>query len=79
MGTLDSSQLGGVVEYSMPVVFQGFDSDYPSSGQLLVTGAGGATVRLIAVDNVNVRIEIDADGVAPVDETIGTTWVAFTS
>jgi len=78
-GTLDSSQLGGVVDYSMPEMFRGFDSDYPSSGEMLATGAGGATVRLIVLDSVNIRIELDSDGMPPAEETIDTTWVAFTS
>jgi hypothetical protein len=78
-GTVDSSELGGVVEYSTPTTFRGFDNDYPSSGVLLVTGAGGSTIRLITVDNVNIVIEIDSDGTPPADETINTTWVAFTS
>jgi hypothetical protein len=78
-GTVDSSELGGVVEYSVPVVFRGFDSGFPSSGELLVTGAGGSTIRLIALDDVNIVIEIDSDGVAPADETIDTTWAEFTS
>lgn len=78
-GIVDSSELGGVVEYSVPVMFQGFDNDYPGSGELLVTGADGSTIRLIALDNVNIVIEIDSDGTAPADETINTTWAAFTS
>ena len=78
-GTIDSSELGGVVEYSVPVTFQGFDNDYPSSGEFLVTGAGGSTIRLVTVDNVNIIIEIDSDGVAPAEETINTTWAEFTS
>lgn len=78
-GIVDSSELGGVVEYSVPVTFQGFDNDHPSSGELLVTGAGGSTIRLITLDNVNIVIEIDSDGVAPADETINTTWAEFTS
>lgn len=78
-GTVDSSELGGVVEYSMPTMFRGFDSDYPSTGELLVTGAGGSTIRLITVDNVDIVIEIDSDDMPPADETINTTWAAFTS
>ena len=78
-GTADSSELGGVVDYSTPTMFQAFDNDYPNSGEMLVTGADGATVRLIVIDNVNIRIEFDSDGMAPPDETIDTTWDAFTS
>lgn len=78
-GTVDSSELGGVVGLSTPVMFEGFDNDYPSRGELLVTGEGGSTVRLITIDNVDIIIEIDSDGMDPADETINTTWVEFTS
>jgi hypothetical protein len=72
-GTLDSSVLAGVINYSTPVTFQGFDFDYPSSGEFLVT-SGTSSLRLIALDSVNVRIEINNDGVI---EIIDTTWAAF--
>lgn len=72
-GTLDSTQLSGVVSYSTPVMFAGFDADYPSSGEFLVMGAN-SSLRLIAVDNVNVIIELDTNGDNTVDETLQTTW-----
>ena len=72
-GTLASSQLGGAVSYSTPVTFLGFDAEYPHTGELLVTGPG-SSARLIAVDNVSVRIEIDSNGDGTVDDTINTTW-----
>lgn len=72
-GTLDSTQLPGIIRYSTPVVFQGFGSDYPSSGEFLVTGSS-SSLRLIALDNVNVVIELDTNGDGTVDETIPTTW-----
>ena len=72
-GTLDSSELSGVVRYSTPVTFEGDDVDFPHAGELLVTGAD-SSARLIAVDNVNVRIEVDSDGDGTVDQTIDTTW-----
>lgn len=72
-GTLDSSQLAGVVTYSTPVIFEGFDTNYPSTGEFLVN-SGSSTARLVAVDDVNVRIEIDSDRDGTVDETIETTW-----
>jgi hypothetical protein len=61
------------VTYSTPVVFTGFDNDYPDTGELLVEG-DSSSARLIAMDNVNVRIEIDADGDGTIDDTIDTTW-----
>ena len=73
-GTLDSTQLSGIISYSTPVIFEGFDSDYPSSGEFLVSGAR-SSLRLIAIDNVNVIIELDTNGDGAADETIQTTWV----
>ena len=72
-GTLDSTRLAGVVTYSTPVVFAGFDDEYPGTGELLVEGEN-SSARLVAIDNVNVRIEIDADGDGTVDDTILTAW-----
>ncbi len=72
-GTLDSSRLSGVVTYSTPVTFQGFDTGYPQTGELLVTG-DGSSARLIALDAVNVRIEIDSNDDGTVDTVIDTTW-----
>lgn len=71
-GTLDSTQLPGVVSYSTPEIFMGFDNDYPSSGQFLVTGSS-SSARLTA-EGVNVLIEIDADGDGIYEEMINTSW-----
>lgn len=72
-GTLDSSELTDVVSYTTPVTFLGDDVDYPHTGELLVNGLN-SSARLIALDNVNVRIEIDTNGDNVVDEVIDTTW-----
>jgi hypothetical protein len=75
-GTLDSTQLDGIVRYSTPVTFAGEGVDYPSSGALLVEG-DNSSARLTAVDNINVTIEIDSNGDGVVDATIETTWAAI--
>jgi hypothetical protein len=75
-GTLDSTQLAGIIRYSTPVTFAGEGADYPSSGALLVEG-DNSSARLTAVDNVNVTIEIDSNGDGVIDATIETTWVAL--
>jgi len=75
-GTLNSTLLPGVVSYSTPVTFAGFDADYPSSGEFLIAGES-SSARLIAIDNVNIRVEVDADGDGVVDDTIETTWAAL--
>ena len=64
--------------YATPVTFEGFDNGYPHTGELLITG-DSSSARLIALDDVNVRIEIDGDGDGAVDDTIDTTWVALTN
>lgn len=76
-GGLDSSRLSGSVEFSTPVTFSGFDNGYPQTGELLVTGAS-SSARLIALDAVNVRVEIDSDGDGTVDDVIDTTWAELT-
>lgn len=73
-GTVDSSVIGGTIGYSTPVTFQGMGAAYPYAGELLVSGAGNATVRLIALDDTNVRIEADTDGDGVVDSSEDTTW-----
>jgi hypothetical protein len=73
-GTVDSSELGGIISYSTAVTFQGAGGDYPFAGQMLIEGADGATIRLIALDAINVRIETDTDGDGTVDFTENTTW-----
>ena len=72
-GTLTSILFEGEVNYSTPVPIQGFEGEYPYPGELLVTGADDASVGLMALDNVNVRLEIDpADGSSTVTQE--TTW-----
>jgi hypothetical protein len=71
-GTLTSSLFVGEVNYNTPVPFQGFLGEYPFPGELLVTGGGGASVRLMALDNINVRLEVnpgDGTGIVTQDAT----------
>lgn len=77
-GTLDSSELAGVVRYSNPVPFEGFGAEFPGSGELLVDGLG-SNLRLVADSNVDVRILIDLGADGTIDEIINTTWVELTS
>ncbi len=72
-GTLNSTQLPGNVAYGTGPAFVGLGANYPHSGVLVVQG-DASSVRLVAVDNQNVRIEIDTNGDGTVDETIEMTW-----
>lgn len=59
-GTLSGTLFPGSVNFSTPLPFMGFAGEHPFAGELLVTGANGASVKLIALDNVNVRLQIDS-------------------
>lgn len=75
-GTLGSSELPAVVDYTTPTVFRGFVPAYPHEGELLAEG-DNSTARLIVLDAEMVRVEIDdnADGVVDYSEDM--TWDAF--
>lgn len=77
-GSLDATELAGVVQYSTPVTFAGEGANYPDSGSMLVQGEN-SSARLTAVDNVNVIIEVDTDGDGVIDDTINTTWAELAS
>ena len=49
-GTVDSSQLAGVIQFETLTTFQGMGAAYPYAGVLLVTGEGSA-VKLIALSD----------------------------
>ena len=82
MGRVSSSEFTGPVNYETPVTFLGSGENYPHTGELLVTGADNATLRLIVVDDgvtqvepdYDVIIEADYDGINGVDETLFLTW-----
>ena len=77
-GTLDSSRLSGVIRYTTPVTFEGFDANYPQTGELLITGENSSARLIAAANGVDVTIEIDSDGDGTVDDTIMTTWTELT-
>jgi len=73
-GTLSSTLFDGNVNYSTPIPFTGFAGEYPFAGELLVTGGDGTSVRLVVLDSLNVRLQIDpGDGSGII--TRDTTWV----
>lgn len=77
-GTLDTTRLSGSVRYTTPLMFEGFGQNYPHTGELLISG-DESSARLIAVDDINVRIDVDSNGDGTIDETIDTTWVDLTT
>jgi hypothetical protein len=78
-GTISSTQFSGSVNYDTPVAFQSTGGGYPYEGEMLVFGTNNATIRIIAIDEDNVRIEADYNGDNAPDATIDTTWDALTN
>ncbi len=74
LGRLDSSTLGGSVDYETTVAIEAIGDNDPNVGEILVTGADDSSVRIVIVDSSHVRLEIDANGDGTVDEFIDTTW-----
>lgn len=72
-GTLNDDNLGAF-DFAHAAPFAGVGNEFPSSGSLIVTGEGGTSATLTALDNANVRIELDTDGDGEADETIDRTW-----
>ncbi|HET8759904.1 MAG TPA: hypothetical protein VFN94_02475 [Nitrospiria bacterium] len=68
--------LHGYVDVSTPqplVTLTG--DDYPSSGALVVTGAGNSSARLTALSATTFQIDVDADGDSAYETTVGAfTW-----
>lgn len=77
-GTLTSTSFSGAVTFTTPTNFQGTGEDHATSGELLIRGAKGGTLRVIVLDSVNVRLELDADGNGLVDTTIDSVWDELT-
>ena len=72
-GTLDSTVLNGIVRYSTVDTFQGVGLEFPGEGRFRVDGSE-SSLQLVAIDNVNVDIEIDTNDDGVVDVVISTTW-----
>ncbi len=75
-GTIYATGLGSA-HFETTVPFTGTGEDHPSAGTFVATGAIGATVTLIALDNINVQILVDADADGINETTINTTWAAL--
>ena len=78
--TYASTSMGGSVTIQTVTPFVTNLGDlYPSSGQMVATGSNGSKCRLTALNNVDVLLEVDADGVGGYETTINTTWAALES
>jgi len=73
-GTIDGSSFEGAVELTTSVVLAGTGDGYAATGELLITGDGGSSIAIFALDAELVRLEIDYDGDGVVDQVIDSTW-----
>jgi hypothetical protein len=73
-GRLTSSDFSGTVNFDTTVLLQGMGDGYAFTGQLLITGANGATIKVIVLDSTYVRLEVDSNGDGVVDATLDVTW-----
>lgn len=78
-GRIQSTVLGGSVDYQTVVTIRASGDDDPYSGEILIKGADSSQVRIVIVSNQAVRLEIDLEGDGVVDEYIDTTWPVLTN
>jgi hypothetical protein len=60
-----------------PLKFTGVPGEFPSVGQMILTGANSSKVRLTAVDAINARIEVDANGDGVYESSNLRAWSSF--
>jgi hypothetical protein len=73
-GSLTSSDFSGTVNFDTTALLQGMGDGYAFTGRLLITGANGATIKVIVLDSTYVRLEVDSNGDGVVDATLDLTW-----
>jgi hypothetical protein len=77
-GRLTSDALFGAYSYqSLSADMFGVDGDPatgPFSGELLVTADDGGMLAIVALDELNVRLDVDYEGDSIIDTSITTTW-----
>ncbi len=77
-GTLSSPELGGAVTFDTLVPLTGV-GETPSAGEILITGAGNASVLVHILSETSVELRVDENGDGTVDTVITTTWQALES
>jgi len=77
-GTMSAQSLGGSITISTPQPLVQLSTDnYPSAGQVIVTGATGSAVRATVLDNTQVRVELDANGDGTYESTATVAWTTL--
>ena len=73
-GRLQSSILGGSVDYETTTAIEAIGDEDPHVGEMLITGADNSSIRVVIIDSSQVRLEVDENGDSTVDEFIDTSW-----
>jgi hypothetical protein len=73
-GSLTSTDFSGTVTFDTTTLLQGLEGEHPFAGQMLISGAGGATVKVRVLDSTFVRLEVDSNGDGTVDATLDRAW-----
>jgi hypothetical protein len=74
LGRLDSSTLGGSVDYATTVAIEAIGDNDPNVGEVRITGANDSSVRIVIIDSSHIRLDVDENGDGTVDASIDTTW-----
>ena len=72
--TISSSTLGGSVVVTTNIPLTGTGTLDADAGQITCVGANNTRVTLVAVDSLNVQLEVDVDGNGLTDEIIPAAW-----
>jgi len=75
-GTLEAAGFSGAVDFVTVVPLLATGDAYPLTGEVLITGANGATIRATVLDAQTIQLAIDLDGNGAVDETQQMAWSA---
>ena len=72
-GTFESAALG-TYDFDTATTLTGSGGDFPSAGELVIHGASDTSAHVIALDDTNVRVELDTNGDGAADESTDMTW-----
>lgn len=73
-GTLEGHDFSGAVDFLSVAPLVSIGGDYPGTGELLITGANGATIRVTVLDTTTLQLELDFNGDSVVDEIQQMAW-----
>jgi len=76
-GKFDNPELGGVVSFETLQPFEGYNNDDLYAGIMKITASNRSSVTLMALDAVNVRLEVDENSDGAIDQTSDTTWAVL--